>query len=342
MIRHVYLVVSTPLKNDGVRQWEGLYIPYMKWKIKAMIPKHQPDVGGIHPVLARPCTCIGNRSCNFGPAPQVGAKNQVTTRLMFWNLTKAVQVWKQMANLDNLMIWEVYGSVESFWKWDYWIQRIQRDPKGTCCIPTSVYILLNILRIPRRLVLVPCIRSGASTVTQSSSNDLGINWTDGNRYLLSRSIFARVKTDQHMVYGLWMFMVIHPIIGNPKTMGVHNPIGLMTSPFYRKQPMFWPWHIWKRASLITRPQASRTTSLQMLPTVEPRHESPLSSQHSQVLTLTQNLPGPHRFSFHSTNVSTVQRASIKASPCDICIPSPEQTWQTWQTLQRKIKSSKLM
>jgi len=21
------------LKNDGVRQWEGLYIPYMKWKI---------------------------------------------------------------------------------------------------------------------------------------------------------------------------------------------------------------------------------------------------------------------------------------------------------------------
>ena len=26
----------TILKNDGVRQWEGLYIPYMKWKIKAM------------------------------------------------------------------------------------------------------------------------------------------------------------------------------------------------------------------------------------------------------------------------------------------------------------------
>ena len=24
---------SIPLKNDGVRQWEGLYIPYMKWKI---------------------------------------------------------------------------------------------------------------------------------------------------------------------------------------------------------------------------------------------------------------------------------------------------------------------
>ena len=24
----------TILKNDGVRQWEGLYIPYMKWKIK--------------------------------------------------------------------------------------------------------------------------------------------------------------------------------------------------------------------------------------------------------------------------------------------------------------------
>ena len=23
----------TPLKNDGVRQWEGLYIPYLKWKI---------------------------------------------------------------------------------------------------------------------------------------------------------------------------------------------------------------------------------------------------------------------------------------------------------------------
>jgi hypothetical protein len=28
--------ISTPLKNDGLRQWEGLYIPYMKWKIKVM------------------------------------------------------------------------------------------------------------------------------------------------------------------------------------------------------------------------------------------------------------------------------------------------------------------
>ena len=26
----------TILKNDGVRQWEGDDIPYMKWKIKAM------------------------------------------------------------------------------------------------------------------------------------------------------------------------------------------------------------------------------------------------------------------------------------------------------------------
>ena len=25
--------IPTPLKNDGVRQWEGLYIPYMKWNI---------------------------------------------------------------------------------------------------------------------------------------------------------------------------------------------------------------------------------------------------------------------------------------------------------------------
>jgi len=24
------------LKNDGLRQWEGLIIPYMTWKIKAM------------------------------------------------------------------------------------------------------------------------------------------------------------------------------------------------------------------------------------------------------------------------------------------------------------------
>ena len=87
----------------------------MKWKMSSHVPKHQPDVGGILPVLARPCTCIGNRSCNFGPAPQVGAKNQVTTRLMFWdgNLTKAVQVWKQMANLDNLMIWEVWNLSEN-------------------------------------------------------------------------------------------------------------------------------------------------------------------------------------------------------------------------------------
>ena len=31
---YIYMVggIPTPLKN-GVRQWEGLYIPYMKWKI---------------------------------------------------------------------------------------------------------------------------------------------------------------------------------------------------------------------------------------------------------------------------------------------------------------------
>ena len=32
----------TPLKNDGVRQWEGLYIPYMKWK--KHVPNQQPDI----------------------------------------------------------------------------------------------------------------------------------------------------------------------------------------------------------------------------------------------------------------------------------------------------------
>ena len=33
----------TPLKNDGVRQWEGLF-PYMKWKNKSHIPNHQPVI----------------------------------------------------------------------------------------------------------------------------------------------------------------------------------------------------------------------------------------------------------------------------------------------------------
>ena len=33
----------TPLKNDGVRQWEGLF-PYMKWKNKSHVPNHQPVI----------------------------------------------------------------------------------------------------------------------------------------------------------------------------------------------------------------------------------------------------------------------------------------------------------
>jgi len=37
-----WLTDLTILNNDGVRQWEGLYIPYMKWKIKH-VPNHQPD-----------------------------------------------------------------------------------------------------------------------------------------------------------------------------------------------------------------------------------------------------------------------------------------------------------
>ena len=37
----------TPLKNDGVRQWEGWHPPYMKWKIKN-IPNHQPEQFGFH------------------------------------------------------------------------------------------------------------------------------------------------------------------------------------------------------------------------------------------------------------------------------------------------------
>jgi len=36
-----WLTDLTILNNDGVRQWEGLYIPYMKWKIKH-VPNHQP------------------------------------------------------------------------------------------------------------------------------------------------------------------------------------------------------------------------------------------------------------------------------------------------------------
>ena len=31
----------TPLKNDGVRQWEGLYIPYIMEK---NVPHQQPDI----------------------------------------------------------------------------------------------------------------------------------------------------------------------------------------------------------------------------------------------------------------------------------------------------------
>ena len=34
---HIWLVVDLPiLKNDGIRQWKRLIIPYMKWKIKFM------------------------------------------------------------------------------------------------------------------------------------------------------------------------------------------------------------------------------------------------------------------------------------------------------------------
>ena len=33
----------TPLKNDGVCQWEGLLIPYMKWKIKFMFQTTDQD-----------------------------------------------------------------------------------------------------------------------------------------------------------------------------------------------------------------------------------------------------------------------------------------------------------
>ena len=32
----IWLVVDLPLWKIWVRQWEGLYIPYMKWKIKVM------------------------------------------------------------------------------------------------------------------------------------------------------------------------------------------------------------------------------------------------------------------------------------------------------------------
>jgi len=32
------------LKNDGVRQWEGLIIPYMKWKIKFMFESTSQDI----------------------------------------------------------------------------------------------------------------------------------------------------------------------------------------------------------------------------------------------------------------------------------------------------------
>ena len=33
---HIWLVLKSILKNDGVRQWGWDDIPYMKWKIKAM------------------------------------------------------------------------------------------------------------------------------------------------------------------------------------------------------------------------------------------------------------------------------------------------------------------
>ena len=32
----------TPLKNDGLRQWEGLIIAYIKWKNNPNVANHQP------------------------------------------------------------------------------------------------------------------------------------------------------------------------------------------------------------------------------------------------------------------------------------------------------------